>query len=413
MRENGGVSETVAATASAARAAAPSLVTASDDQINHALEQMASRLGAAAGTILEANRRDVADASGQLSAGLVDRLRLDEVRLERVASQVRAMAQMPGLDRSVRHWRSPEGLDVEERRVPVGVIGAVYEARPNVTADVATQLLKSRNAGVLRTGQASQRTAAAMTDAVIGPALSTAGLEPAAIALVRAEGHDAAEALVSRPALVPLVSLRGSGETIRHLAAVAARHGTRTLQHADGGGVLFVEAAANFQMAVELIWSSLDRLGVCNRLNWLLIERSVYASFLPLALDVLTSLGVAASMPPHEHPLSQEWALEPDRDGTVTVLPVEGIEGALVFADEHTSRLAATIVSDDAAAAERFVDGYRGTGVFWNLTTRLLDGYRLVGAPETGINVDHVPGPRGPVTYRDLYLRQYVVRRPT
>ena len=116
-----------------------------------------------------------------------------------------------------------------------------------------------------------------------------------------------------------------------------------------------------------------DAVGVCNRLNWLLIERSVYDSFLPLALDVLASLGVAASMPPHDHPLSQEWALEPDRNATVTVLTVDGIEGALAFADEHTSGLAATIVSDDAGAAERFVDGYRGTGVFANTTTCLLD----------------------------------------
>jgi glutamate-5-semialdehyde dehydrogenase len=161
--------------------------------------------------------------------------------------------------------------------------------------------------------------------------------------------------------------------------------------------------------AVALIRASLDRLGVCNRLNWLLVDRSVSESFLPLALDALRALGVAASMPPHDHPMSHEWALDSERDATVTVVPVEGVEEALAFAHERTSGLAAAIVAAHQDAAHQFLDGYRGTGAFWNATTRWLDGFRLTGAAETGINVDHVPGPRGPVTYRDLHLRQYVV----
>ena len=110
---------------------------------------------------------------------------------------------------------------------------------------------------------------------------------------------------------------------------------------------------------------------------------------------------------PLDRPLGHEWASEPERVATVTLAVVEGLEEALRVANEQTSGLAAAIVTEDAAAAERFLDGYRGTAALWNATTRFTDGFALLGTPETGINVDRLPGPRGPVTYRDLCLRQY------
>jgi glutamate-5-semialdehyde dehydrogenase len=249
--DDGAVNDIVMA-ATAARASARSLLASSDEQLDGALEAMATLLEEAAGWVLDANRADVEAAKGHLSAGLVDRLRLDEARLTGIASQIRSVASLPAVERSVARWIVGE-VHVEERRVPVGVVGAIYEARPNVTADVATQLLKSRNAGVLRTGRASLRTAEAMLDRAIRPALAAAGLDPDAIGLVRGSGHETAEALVSMPALVPLVILRGSGETTRHLAGLAARHGVRTLQHADGGGVLYVHSSADPGTAVALI----------------------------------------------------------------------------------------------------------------------------------------------------------------
>jgi glutamate-5-semialdehyde dehydrogenase len=124
---------------------------------------------------------------------------------------------------------------------------------------------------------------------------------------------------------------------------------------------------------------------------------------------VLRRLGVRPSLPPHGHPLGLEWALEDGREATVTLAPVADAAEAARVAEAETSGLAAGIVTEDAAAAEEFLSAYSGTGAFWNATTRLLDGFALLGAPETGINVDHVPGPRGPVTYRDLALRQFVV----
>jgi glutamate-5-semialdehyde dehydrogenase len=119
---------------------------------------------------------------------------------------------------------------------------------------------------------------------------------------------------------------------------------------------------------------------------------------------------VAAALPPHAHPLGQEWALSDGHEATVTVAPADGPAHAARLANEHTSGLAAAIVTADPQAAREFLGAYRGTGAFWNASTRLLDGFKLRGVPETGINVDHVPGPRGPVTFQDLSLRQYVVR---
>jgi glutamate-5-semialdehyde dehydrogenase len=289
------------------------------------------------------------------------------------------------------------------------VIGANYEARPNVTVDVASQLLKSRNAGVLRTGGAALRSAEALFDHVIAPAVAAAGLDPGALQLVRSADRQAATELVRRPGLIPLVILRGSGETTRALAAEAARHGVRTLAHADGGGVLYLDAAADPALASELIAGSLDRLGVCNRLNLLLVHEAAWDALLPVALTALESCGVTASLPPHGHPLGHEWALDDGHEATVTVAPVEGPARAARVASEQTSGLAAGVVTADAAAAQAFLAAYTGTGAFWNASTRLLDGFKLRGVPETGINVDHVPGPRGPVTFLDLYLRQYVV----
>jgi glutamate-5-semialdehyde dehydrogenase len=248
-----------------------------------------------------------------------------------------------------------------------------------------------------------------MIDRAIAPALEAAGVPGAAIGIVRTPDREAAAALVSFPALVPLVILRGSGESTSALAREAAAHGVRTLAHAEGGGVLYVHHAADRSLASTLIEGSLDRLGVCNRLNLLLIDAAIWDDFAPAAADQLRELDITPSLPPHEHPLGYEWALDDDRAATVTLAPVDGVQAAAETANNETSGLAAAIVTTDAAAAAEFIDRYRGTGAFHNTTTRLLDGYKLFEAPETGINIDRVPGPRGPVTYRDLHLRQVVV----
>jgi len=400
----------VRAAANAARAAAPGLAAAPGASIDEALRAMAGALGDASGAVLAANERDMrAAADAGLPDALRDRLRLDEARLRGMADQLRALAGIPAEPASRFVRELPGGLSLTERRRPVGVIGANFEARPNVVVDIASQLVKSRNAGVLRTGSAALRSAVALADEVIAPALSRTGLNPSAVQLVRAPGQAAAYALVREPALIPLVILRGSGASTRALAGEGARHGVRTLAHADGGGVLYLHSSAERELADSLITASLDRLGVCNRLNLLLVHRDLWSEWLPRLTGLLGGLGVTASLPPHDHPLGHEWALETGREATVTIAPAGGPAEAAAIANDETSGLAAGIVAGDQAAAAEFLGAYAGTGAFWNATTRLLDGFKLLSVPETGINIDAVPGPRGPVTFRDLYLRQFVV----
>ncbi len=396
--------------ARAARGTVADLAGVPDKRLDEALRGIAGALGRAAGAVLAANEADMAAARADgLGGGLLDRLRLDGARLEAIAVQLRALAGVPA-EPSARTVRElPGGLRLTERRRPVGVIGANFEARPNVVVDIASQFVKSRNAGVLRTGSAAIRSAVALADEVIAPALAAAGLDPAMIQLIRVPGQSSARALVSQPGLIPLVILRGSGDSTRSLAAEAARHGVRTMAHADGGAVLYVDAGADLGLAERLIEASLDRLGVCNRLNLLLVHPSLWDDVVPRVSALLGRLGLDVSLPPHAHPLGHEWALEVGHEATVTLAPADGPRAAAVLANEETSGLAAAIVTDDRAAADEFLGAYAGTGAFWNSSTRLLDGFKLFSVPETGINIDAVPGPRGPVTFRDLYLRQFVV----
>ena len=406
----GDVTEAVRAAARAARAAAPSLAGAADDAIDAALAAMARALADAAPAVLAANEADMkAAADNGLAAGVRDRLRLDPGRLKAMAGQLEILAGV-AFEPSARKVRDlPGGLGLTERRRPVGVIGANFEARPNVVVDIASQLVKSRNAGVLRTGSAALRSAIALADEVIAPALAAAGLDQAAIQLVRTPGQAAAYALVREPKLIPLVILRGSGDSTRALAAEGAAHGVRTLAHADGGGVLYIHPSSPRAAATALIDASLDRLGVCNRLNLLLLDRELWDSWLTPITEQLAGLGITASLPPHDHPLGYEWALDSEREATVTIAPADGPAQAAAIANDQTSGLAAGIAAADEAAAAEFLTAYAGTGAFWNATTRLLDGFKLFEVPETGINLDAVPGPRGPVTFRDLCLRQVVV----
>ena len=237
--------EAVRAAARAARAAAPSLAGAADGAIDAALGAMARALADAAPAVLAANADDMRAAEdGGLPAGVRDRLRLDAGRLKAMAAQLEILAGVAPEPASRKIRDLPGGLVLSERRRPVGVIGANFEARPNVVVDIASQLVKSRNAGVLRTGSAALRSAIALADEVIAPSLAAAGLDPAAIQLVRVPGQAAAYALVREPRLVPLVILRGSGDSTRALAAEGAAHGVRTLAHADGGGVLYIHSSA-------------------------------------------------------------------------------------------------------------------------------------------------------------------------
>lgn len=414
---SGALRALVEAEALAAKRAAPALT---DAAVGVALAAAAALVVERAPAILRANDADVAAAQGRLDAGMLDRLRLDDARVSSMAAQVAATAALPPLEREATAWTLENGLHVTERRIPIGVVGANFEARPNVALDIAAQLLKSLNAGVLRTGGAALRTATVIVDEVVRPALEYAGLPPGAIGLVRSDDREGARVLVSLPKLVRLVVLRGSGQTTASLARLAAEHGVRTLAHAEGGGVLYIHGGADAATALTLADNSLDRLGVCNRLNLALVD-AARIDLIPGLLEVFRrrNLDVRATeraralagdgVAPLDRPLGHDWTSDPDRVSTVTLDVVGSLAEAVEIANDETSGLAAAIVTSDELAARRFLDGYRGTVAFWHAPTRFTDGFALTGAPETGINVDWTPGPRGPVTYRDLWLRQYRV----
>jgi glutamate-5-semialdehyde dehydrogenase len=404
-----------------AREAGRALARLTDNAVADALTRAAAFVRERRAEILAANAADYEAAEGTLDEGMLDRLRLDDARVGALAEQVAAVATIPPLEREIDSWTLPNGLQVSERRIPVGTVGANFEARPNVALDIAGQLLKSLNTAVLRTGGAALRTVTVLVDDVLRPALESAGLPPGAVGLVRSPDREGARVLVTMPERIPLVILRGSGETTASLARFAAEHGVRTLAHAEGGGVLYVHSEADRGHALAMAEAALDRLGVCNRLNLALVDQGAMAR-LPELLTIFREKGLEVrgtpraieaagdGVLPHDRDrLGYEWANEPERIATVTLDVVDDLDEALRIANEETSGLAAGIVTEDEEAANRFLDGYRGTAAFWHATTRFTDGYELTGAPETGINVDIVPGPRGPVTYRDLWLRQYRV----
>jgi glutamate-5-semialdehyde dehydrogenase len=392
-----------------------------DDAVAEALVAAAALARERRAEILAANAADYEAARDRLDEGMLDRLQLDDNRVESLAEQVEAVAAIDPLEREVESWTLPNGLQVSERRIPIGTVGANFEARPNVALDVAGQLLKSRNTAVLRTGGAALRTVTVLVDEVLRPALEGAGLPTGAVGLVRSADREGARVLVTTPERIPLVILRGGGETTAALARLAAEHGVRTLAHAEGGGVLYIHSEADRERAVAMTEATLDRLGVCNRLNLALVDRGAIA-LLPDLLAIFdqknlevrgTERAIEAAgngVLPHDRGrLGYEWANEAERVATVTLDVVDDMDDALRIANEETSGLAAGIVTENEQAANRFLDSYRGTAAFWQATTRFTDGFALTGAPETGINVDQVPGPRGPVTYRDLWLRQYRV----
>ena len=407
--------ELVEREAIAAAAALPSL---SDAAVGPALRRAAQLLEERAPDVLVANARDVDAAAESLDEGALDRLRLDESRVATLARQLETTAELEPLEREIASRTLANGLQVRELRIPVGTIGANFEARPGVALDVAAQVLKSLNTVVLRTGGAALGTVETMVDRVLRPALEAEGIDGGAVGLVRSADRSGAETLVSLPRWIPLVILRGSGASTAALARLAADNGVRTLAHAEGGGVLYVHGSARAEHVTAIVDSSLDRLGVCNRLNLALVDREAAGLAADLVaacerrgVEVVGTARAAAVVPVGEldERIGYEWAGDPARVATVTLDVVDDLAEAAQIANTETSALAAGIVAEDADAVERFFSLYRGTSAFWHASTRFADGFELTGTPETGINVEWAPGPRGPVTYRDLWLRQYRV----
>ena len=372
---------------------------------------------AAPEAVLAANAADVAAARDELDAGALDRLRLDE---ERVAGSASSCSRWPSCRRSSARssaGRSTTGCTVVARRIPIGVVGANFEARPGVALDVAGQLLKSLNACILRTGSAALATVTMLVDDVLRPALADVGLPPEAVGLVRESSRDGAVALVSLPHAIPLVILRGSGETTRRLARVAALEGVRVLAHAEGGGVLYVDAAADPGMTPAPDRGEprpARRLQPAQPAARPPRRRGELAP----ALALLARLGARGLRDrARARARARRVAARRSRRSRMGQRAGAGRLGhrrrrgrpRRGRRDRQHADVRARRGDRDrgrARHADAFLDAYRGTAAFWNAPTRFTDGFALTGAPETGINVDFAPGPRGPVTYRDLWLRQ-------
>ena len=241
---------------------------------------------------------------------------------------------------------------MSERRIPIGTVGANFEARPNVALDVAGQLLKSLNTTVLRTGSAALGTVTALVDDVLRPALETAGLPPGAVGLVRSPDREGARLLVSLPRHIPLVILRGSGETTAALARLAAENGVRTLAHAEGGGVLYVHASADPRKRSRSPTGASTGSASATASTSSLVDRGA-EGVVPALLELfaekdLEVRGAVEGALPLDRPLGYEWAGDPERVATVTIALVDGVDEAVRIANDETSGLAAGIVAEDA-----------------------------------------------------------------
>ena len=314
--------------------------------------------------------------------------------------------------------RSPNGLRVSERRIPIGTVGANFEARPNVALDVAGQLLKSLNTAVLRTGGAALGTVTVLVDEVLRPALESAGLPAGAVGLVRSADREGARLLVTMPKPIPLVILRGSGRRRPRLRGslprtACGRSPTRRAA-ASSTSTRGADARGRSRSPRRASTASASATGSTSRSST--VTRGAAAR----ACSRLRAGRRRGAR--HRVRRAASTARATRRAARLRVG-----ERSRARRDRHArprrrrstrrsgSRTRRRPGSPPAssprtqAAAERFLDGYRGTAAFWHATTRFADGFELTGAPETGINVDCVRARAGPVTYRDLWLRQYRV----
>ncbi len=380
--------------------------------LDAALRAIAAQLARRAAVVLAANADDVRAAKAE---GLADGLRrpadAGRGRVEAMAEQLRTLADIACRAGQTFVRELPDGLELHEWRRPVGVIGANFEARPNVVVDIASQLIKSRNAGVLRTGSSAIGSAAVLIDEVVGPAMAASGLDPAAIQLVRVPGRDTAVALVRQPRADPArhparqrrqharAGARGSAARRPHagprrrrrgdLHRPVGRHGAGAAAHRAQPG-----PARRLQPAEPAARRS-ARSGT---------------ETVPAVTALADKLGIAVSLPPHAHPLGHEWALDAGAEATITLAPAAGRgrcgrdrqprdvrTGRL----DRCRRMPTRPGGSSTPTREPVRSGTRPRAC--------STGSSCCRVPETGINIDVVPGPRGPVTFRDLYLRQYVV----
>jgi glutamate-5-semialdehyde dehydrogenase len=406
----------------AARAAARILAVTSPEVKNAALLAMAESLLAESSSILAANALDLeAGTKNGLSEAMLDRLRLDEKRLEAMAEGIRTAASLPDpVGRVLKEWTKENGLTFQKISVPIGVIGIIYESRPNVTSDAAVLCLKAGNAVILRGGSEAIHSNKAVAAALQAGA-AKAGLPAAAIQLVPVTDREAVRILCEMDRYLDCIIPRGG----KGLIETVTRHARMpVIKHYDGICSIYVDKAADLDMAREIILNAkCQRPGVCNAAETLLLHRNIAAAFLADGGKALLDHGVelrcdaaSRSLLPaglKNHALIKEATEEDFRSEFLALIlavkVVESAEEAIIHIESHGSHHSDAIVTADTATAEMFLQGVDSATVYWNASTRFTDGGEFGFGCEIGISTDKLHA-RGPMALEELTSYKYQIR---
>ena len=394
----------------AARAASATMARSPAAQRDAALQAAAARLRAHAPAILAANETDL--AAGQATPAFRDRLTLTPERVEAMAAGLEDIAALPDpLARTLAAWTRPNGLQFRRIATPIGVIGMIYESRPNVGADAAGLCVKSGNAVILRGGSESLHSARAIHRAV-SEGLAQAGLPAACVQVAPDADRSHVAAMMAGAGLLDLLIPRGGKSLVQRVQREAR---VPVLAHAEGLNHLFVHAAADPAMACALLVNGkLRRTGVCSATETLLLDAAALP-LLPALVDAVASQGCriraderARAALPHLPPaepgdFDTEWL-----DAVLSVAVVDGVDGALAHVARHGSEHTDAIVTADPAAAERFLAGVSSAVVLWNASTQFCDGGEFGFGAEIGIATGRIHA-RGPVGVEQLTSHRTVV----
>jgi glutamate-5-semialdehyde dehydrogenase len=396
-----------------ARSAAALLASASDTQKADALRRAAQALRDRAPAILAANARDMDNAlSNGLSPALLDRLKLNEDRIAAAADGVDQVAALPNplgsvIDTVIR----PSGLELSRVRVPLGVIGIIYESRPNVTADAAALCLRAGNAVILRGGseakESNRAIHAAMVDGIVA-----AGLPAEAVQLVPTTDRAAVGALLKASEFVDLIVPRGGKSLV---ARVQEEARVPVLAHLDGINHSYVDGAADPAMAQALVINAkMRRTGVCGATETVLIDRAyahmpaLVQALLDAGCEVRGDVDIQAVDARVKPAADEDWDTE-YLDAIVSIGQVDGVEGAIAHIAAHASHHTDAIITEDAQTAERFLNAVDSAIVMWNASTQFADGGEFGLGAEIGISTGRLHA-RGPVALEGLTIYKWIVR---
>ena len=399
-----------------ARKASRVLAQASTVQKNDALVTIADQLEQELEMILEANRVDLdAGTEKGLDAVILDRLRLDEKRVRAIAKSVHEVATLPDpVGEILREWSPVNGLQISKVRVPIGVIGIIYESRPNVTSDAASLCLKAGNAVILRGGSESVHSNIAIAEA-LGRGCKRTGLPAESVQLLSNTDRAAVTAMARLDRYIHLIIPRGGRSLIETVSAEARMP---VIKHYDGICHIYVGRAANLQMAQEIVVNAkCQRPGVCNAVETLLVDEAVAPTFLPRCAEALWSQGVKLLGDALTREIlgekvamatEEDWQTE-YLDLVLSIRVVPGLHEAVEHIETYGSHHSDAIVTDEAKTAQKFLSQVDSAAVFWNASTRFNDGGEFGFGAEIGISTDRLHA-RGPMGLEELTTYKYLVR---